>query len=168
MSFNIFIITFIILFSFFSNLHAENKVVFLDINFVLEQSNEGKKILNELEEINKKNINLIEEEALKLKEDEQKIINLKNIISEDEYKKKINLFKKDLNQFNQKKKKLSDSFEKDKQKKMDLFFSNLNVIMRKYMEQNSISLIIDKKNVIMSNNKNNISNEILDLVNNYD
>ena len=51
---------------------------------------------------------------------------------------------------------------------MDLFFSNLNVIMRKYMEQNSISLIIDKKNVIMSNNKNNISNEILDLVNNYD
>lgn len=168
MRFNIFIITFIFLFSFFSNIHAENKVVFLDINFVLEQSNEGKKILNELEEINKKNINLIEEEALKLKEDEQKIINLKNIISEDEYKKKINLFKKDLNQFNQKKKKLSDSFEKDKQKKMDLFFSNLNVIMRKYMEQNSISLIIDKKNVIMSNNKNNISNEILDLVNNYD
>ena len=94
MRFNIFIITFIFLFSFFSNLHAENKVVFLDINFVLEQSNEGKKILNELEEINKKNINLIEEEALKLKEDEQKIINLKNIISENEYNKKINLFKR--------------------------------------------------------------------------
>ena len=168
MRFNIFIITFIILFSFFSNLQAENKIVFLDINFILEESNEGRKILNELEEINKKNINLIEEEALKLKEDEQRIINLKNIISEDEYKKKINLFKKDLNQFNEKKKQLADSFEKDKQKKMDLFFSNLNVIMRKYMEQNSISLIIDKKNVIMSNNKNNISNEILNLVNNYD
>ena len=168
MRFNIFIITFIILFSFFSNLQAENKIVFLDINFILEESNEGRKILNELEEIIKKNINLIEEEALKLKEDEQRIINLKNIISEDEYKKKINLFKKDLNQFNEKKKQLADSFEKDKQKKMDLFFSNLNVIMRKYMEQNSISLIIDKKNVIMSNNKNNISNEILNLVNNYD
>ena len=53
MRFNIFIITFFFIF-FFSNLHAENKVVFLDINFVLEQSNEGKKILNELEEINKK------------------------------------------------------------------------------------------------------------------
>jgi Skp family chaperone for outer membrane proteins len=36
------------------------------------------------------------------------------------------------------------------------------------MQENSINLIIDKKNVIMADNKNNISKEILELMNNYE
>ena len=40
--------------------------------------------------------------------------------------------------------------------------------MNKYMIENSINIIIDKKNVIMSQNKNDISDDILNLVNNYE
>jgi Skp family chaperone for outer membrane proteins len=51
---------------------------------------------------------------------------------------------------------------------MNVFFDNLNLVLRKYMQENSINLIIDKKNVIMADNKNNISKEILELMNNYE
>ena len=37
--------------------------------------------------------------------------------------------------------------------------------MNVYMKENSISIIIDKKNVIMASVKNDISNDIIELVN---
>ena len=37
--------------------------------------------------------------------------------------------------------------------------------MNVYMKENSISIIIDKKNVVMASVKNDISNEIIELVN---
>ena len=33
------------------------------------------------------------------------------------------------------------------------------------MQENSINLILDKKNIVMANNKNDISNDILNLIN---
>ena len=47
----------------------------------------------------------------------------------------------------------------------DIFFKSLNEIMNVYMKENSISIIIDKKNIVMAAVKNDISNEIIDLVN---
>ena len=59
-----------------------------------------------------------------------------------------------------------DSFENEKNYKMNLFFENLNIVLNKYMDVNSINIIIDKKNVIMAKNNNDISKEILNLLNN--
>jgi outer membrane protein len=168
MRYNIYFIVILIFFFNFSKVLAENKIVFIDINFVLEESNEGKKILKELDDLNKKNMKYFQDETSKLKKNEQEIIKLKNILSEKDYNKKINLFKKDVDKYNQEKKKILNSLETTKENKMNVFFDNLNLVLRKYMQENSINLIIDKKNVIMADNKNNISKEILELMNNYE
>ena len=168
MRYNIYFIVILIFFFNFSKVLAENKIVFIDINFVLEESNEGKKILKELNDLNKKNMKYFQDETSKLKKNEQEIIKLKNILSEKDYNKKINLFKKDVDKYNQEKKKILNSLETTKENKMNVFFDNLNLVLRKYMQENSINLIIDKKNVIMADNKNNISKEILELMNNYE
>ena len=99
---------------------------------------------------------------------EQEIIKLKNILSSDEFNNKINLFKLEVKEHNQNKEKIIEDFEMIKQDKLNVFFENLNKIMNKYMVENSINIIIDKKNVIMSQNNNDISKEILNLVNNYE
>ena len=75
------------------------------------------------------------------------------------------IYLKDVDKYNQDKKKILNSLENTKEKKMNAFFNNLNLVLRKYMQENSINLIIDKKNVIMANNKNDISKEILKLMN---
>ena len=165
-----FLIFFFLYAFFFSNLNvlAKDKVVFLDLNFVLQQSSSGKEILKELEKLNKKNLELIDNEALNLKKKEQEIVKLKNIITVEEFNNKINLFKEDLNEHDKKKQTIIENFETIKKEKLDFFFENLNKIMNKYMIENSINLIIDKKSVIMSQNKNDISEDILNLVNNYE
>ena len=57
------------------------------------------------------------------------------------------------------------SFEKIKNKELNSFFSNLNEIMNIFMKDHSINLILDKKNIVMANNDNDISDDILKLVN---
>ena len=57
------------------------------------------------------------------------------------------------------------SFEDSKNSELNTFFSNLNKIMNSFMQENSINLILDKKNIITANNKNDISQEILQLIN---
>ena len=42
---------------------------------------------------------------------------------------------------------------------------NLNPILGKYMEQNNITVVIDKKNVLMGNKKYEITSQIIEILN---
>ena len=64
-----------------------------------------------------------------------------------------------------KKTKIIKSFEQFKDKQLNNFFNDLNKIMSQYMKDNSIIIIFDKKNIIMADKQNDISKEILKIVN---
>ena len=144
---------------------ASDKIAFIDLNFILSNSIEGKKILDQLEVENSKNLKFFQTEEKNLKIEKEKIEKLRNILSKDEYNRKINSFNNELNLYKQKKSKMIKSFEDSKNSELNTFFSNLNKIMNSFMQENSINLILDKKNIIMANNKNDISQEILQLIN---
>jgi len=59
-----FLIYFFFIFNSFNLVHGNNNIVILDLNFLVNNSNKGKFIQNELNLINKKNLNI-----LKTKED---------------------------------------------------------------------------------------------------
>ena len=42
---------------------------------------------------------------------------------------------------------------------------NLNPILGKYMEENNITVVIDKKNVLMGNKKFEITSQIIEILN---
>ena len=144
---------------------ASDKIAFIDLNFILSNSIEGKKILDQLEVENSKNLKFFQTEEKNLKIEKEKIEKLRNILSKDEYNRKINSFNNELNLYKQKKSKMIKSFEDSKNSELNTFFSNLNKIMNSFMQENSINLILDKKNIIIANNKNDISQEILQLIN---
>lgn len=148
-----------------SILSAEENVVFIDLNYVLNKSNVGKKILDELNVINEKNKEKFRNEESLLEKERNDIKKLKNIISKDEYNNKVALFREKVEAYNTKKKNIIKSFENNKNQKLDIFFKDLNDIMNIYMKENSISIIIDKKNVVMASIKNDISKDIIELVN---
>ena len=144
---------------------ADEKIAFIDLDYILSESNEGKKILAKLEIDNSKNLKFFESEEEKLKQENESIKRLKNILSENEYNKKINVFKDKVNAYNLKKTNTIKLFEETKNSELNIFFIKLNEIMNSFMQENSINLILDKKNIIMANNKNDISKDILNLVN---
>ena len=162
------IFQFIILFFLFangSNLNAKENIVFIDLNYVLNKSNEGKKILDDLNKINDENKNKFSTKENILEKERDDIKKLKNIISKEDYNKKVALFQEKVELYNKEKTDIIKSFEIKKKKELDIFFKNLNEIMNNYMKENSISIIIDKKNIVMAAVKNDISNEIIKLVN---
>ena len=147
----------------FSN--ANEKIVFIDLNYILKESNEGKKILENINTVNEENKKKFLNKESVLEKERDEIKKLKNIISNEEYNKKVSLFQKKVELYNKEKKKIVKSLEIRKKKELDIFFKNLNEIMNIYMKDNSISIIIDKKNVVMASVKNDISNEIIELIN---
>ena len=146
-------------------LNAKENIVFIDLNYVLNKSNDGKKILEKLKNISEINKEKFNKEERLLEKERNDIKKLKNIISKDEYNKKVSLFQEKVEIYNKEKSNILKSFENKKKKELDIFFKSLNEIMNVYMKENSISIIIDKKNIVMAAVKNDISNEIIDLVN---
>tara|TARA_Y100000768_G_scaffold322913_1_gene259282 strand:+ start:237 stop:752 length:516 start_codon:yes stop_codon:yes gene_type:complete len=155
-------------FSFNTLSQANSKIVFVDLNYILTKSTNGKKILDQLNIINNNNLEIIKKDKDILNKEKNEIENLKNILSIEEYNKKKILFEKKVRNFNDKKSKLLNELEKTKENELNIFFDNLNGILKKYMKENSINVVLDKKNIIMANVEIDVSEDILKLVNKYD
>ena len=82
------LIIFFICFSEISISH-ENKIAYLDLNFIMGNSIAGKSITSQLEKNHKKNIKNFEKIEEELKNEESKIIAQKSVITKEEFEKKI-------------------------------------------------------------------------------
>ena len=84
---------FFLLFLIFLNLSvnsiSDEKIVFLDVDYILSNSLKGKSLLKKLDNINKNNISKLETTEKFLKENEKNIKLKKNVITEDEQNKEI-------------------------------------------------------------------------------
>ncbi len=144
---------------------SSEKTAFIDIDFVLNNSYLGKSIYKELDKINKSNIKklALKEEKIKKKKD---IINkTKNITSKEKLEKDIILFNQELEVYREEKDEIFDQFKKKKQQDLENFLKQINPIIQEYMKTNSIDIVLDKKQIFIGNSKNDITQDILDLVN---
>ena len=156
---------FIIFISLKSLSYSSEKIVYLDVDFILANSDKGKIILSNLENKNKENIKILQSKEKILKDEETQIIKQKNIISEVSYKEKVNNLKSKINTFKEDKDKLVKNFNQLRQQEIDKFIQLVNQILGEYVEKNTIDLVLNKKDILMGKNKYNITNEILELVN---
>ena len=161
---NIKIFIFFISFFVVSNSYA-NKIVYIDMDYILNQSLRGKNISQILEkEKNTANekFNKIEEF---LKIEEKQIISKKNILTEDQFKKLIQDFSIKVNNFNSEKK---DTIKLMNEKKINLtkdFINQINPIFVEFTKKNSISIILKKKDIIIGDTSLDKTLEFLNLVN---
>ena len=157
---------FLLCFIFFPyNLLAESKIVFLNVDKIINESNAGKKLNNQLDNSYKKENEklLLAKKEIEKKEDEIK--NQKNILSEEELNKKINELRKIINGHNLKKRNIDVKFRDQKIKQTNILVQNLNKILAKYAEENSISFILQKKNIVIGKNNLDITNQIMEIFN---
>ena len=158
---------FVVLFIFFgiSNSFSEQKIAFIDLDFVVENTNVGKGILNELNDLNSQNIKKLKLREDELKLNEEEIKKKQNIISENEYKKEINLLKDKIKNFRNEKNMMASNFNKNKNQKIKNLFDQMNPIIQNYMNLNSIDILLDRKNVYIGNVGSDITKNIIDEIN---
>ena len=95
---------------------SAEKTVFLDIDFVLNNSNYGKSIYSRLEELNKKNFDNLVKMEKELEEKKKSIDVSKNISTKENLDQQISLFNQDVKNFRSKKNKILKDFELKKKK----------------------------------------------------
>ena len=160
----IFFILLIFLFNI-SIAFSSEKIVFIDIDFLLNNSNLGKVIFKELDKVNKDNIKLLEINEKKIKERKAKINQTKNISSEEKLKKDIKVFNEDVEKFRLEKEKLLTDFKVLKEQKLTNFLKKINPIIQNYMENNSIDIVLEKKQIFIGSGDKDITNDIILLIN---
>ena len=159
----------IILFIFFIQInfvYSDNNIVFVDLDKIMTTSKPGASILEKLNKKNNKILNNFKEDQKKLKEKEVKIIAQKNILSEDEFQSNISKLKIEINKYNENRKKVINEFNTLKAESTDKFMEKINSIFIKYSNENSISMIFAKKNMIIGKSELDITDEIIKIINN--
>jgi len=151
----------ILFISFPYNVLAENKIVFIDIDFLMKNSNIGKISLKKLEKLNDKNINLLKEKEKKLKEKEKTLLQKKNIISKEEFENEINLLKNEINEFKTNKDNMVKDFNKLKVNELNTVLEKFNKKIQDYMSQNAIDIVLNKNNIFIGKVTSDITNDIL-------
>jgi len=157
------------IFIFFWNInlsYANENIFYIDINYILENSIVGKSINTQIKKIqNKENENFKIEEK-KLIEKEKKLISQKNILDEKQFKIELDKHKKNLSNYRNQKKDFIDNLNKKKTDYLKIVLNSLNPIISKYVEENEISLVLQKKNIIVAKKELDITIKILELLDN--
>ncbi len=135
------------------------------MDLVLSNTNIGKKVFNKLstkENQKKKEFNIQEK---KLKDEENKILASRNIISEQQLNINIKEFQNTLRNYRNLKSEELKKLNETKKKEMTNLLNLINPIIQEYMQKNSISIIFDKKNIFIANKNHDISNNLIELIN---
>ena len=149
-----------------TTLKSENSlIVYIDMDKVMNETVAGKSIVDQLEKIHEVNIAEFKKTEDKLKNEETTILSKKNILSNDEYIKEINLLKSKINNYKEKRKKKIDSVAKKKSEGTLKILKLLNPILADYSTKNNISIIMRKKDLVIARSDLDITIQIIDLVN---
>ena len=143
---------------------ADN-VYYLDFKFILNESNAGKKAQKSLKNKLEKGIEGLKNKEKNIQEEEKKLIQQKKIISEEEYKKKVSGLRSKVSSLQKERNSLLESVAKQRNKAKNELLKNLNPIMKDYMQEKNIRLVIDKKQVLLGDDKLDITKDIISLLN---
>ena len=155
----------LIFFYLTGNAFAIEKIVYLDLDYILSNSNKGKNILSDLDKKNSENIKILKSKEEILKTEEENLFKQKNIISNEAYNEKVKNLQNKVKIFRSEKNQLVTEFKKNRENKINDFIKIVDNILGEYVKANSIDLVLNKKDIVMGKNSFNITEEILKKVN---
>ena len=150
---------------FITTANAENKIYYLDMNYIINNSDAGKKILKKIDDFKNKSMEDLKkkEETIKIKQNE--LNSQKNILSQDEIETRINKIEEDVKKFNLERKKIINEFEMKKKNDIAQLMKKISPLLEKYMDENSIDFILNQSSVLISKSKYNLNEKIINLLN---
>ena len=152
------------IFSINSTVYAETPH-YLDFKLILNESNAGKKAQNFLKKKLESGIANIKKKEKSFQEDEKKIIQQKKIISAEEYKKKVSDLRNKVSEIQKERGKLLEDVAKQRAKARNEILKNLNPIIKNYMNEKRIRMVMDKKNILLADETLDITKDIMSLLN---
>ena len=131
----------------FNFVHANNTIVFIDMNKILTKSVHGASLLKQFNELNNENLADFNKIANQLKEEEKKLSLKKNILSDVEFKDKVNELRLKIKKFNDNRNKSTKEFNNIKIKQTNSFLKLINPLLIGKRELDITDIIIELVNM---------------------
>ncbi len=154
----------LLIFFIHTNVYSQN-IVYLDVQYIIDNSDIGKfykSKINTIQDENSKKLKVREDEINK---EELSINNQKNILNKEELQKKI----KSLNDLLKNYQTYRNDLKKNVVEKKKLYTSkileNLNPLLTEYVDSKNITLVVEKKNILVGIKSLDITPEILKILN---
>ena len=145
--------------------HSKNNIAYLDVQLIIDKSDLGKfykkKISNKYDTIKIE----LEKKETSIKDEQILIDNQKNILKEDEIKKKIKKLNNQVINYKTLRNEYSKNILEEKKNYSVKILKVLNPIITNYVEINNIDLVIEKKNILVGIKSLDITFNILEILN---
>ncbi len=138
---------------------------YLDFKYILNESVAGKKAQDALKNKLDKGFKNIKNKEKKIQEEEKKIIEQKKLIKPEEYKSKVENLRKSVSSLQKERNKLLQDVADQRSKARGTLLKNLNPIIKEYMQEKKIRMVVDKKSLLLADENLDITKEILNRLN---
>ena len=141
-------------------------VAYLDVQYIIDNSDIGLFYKKKLKKIQDKNANTLKPIEDKIKNQELEIKNKKNILNESEIENKINKLNNLVKDYQENRKELNKKLLENKKKYTSEILKLLNPLLTNYVEKNNILIVLEKKNILIGIKSLDITSNLLELINN--
>ena len=159
----IFVITYLIF--GITNSFAEDKIVYIDMNRILNDNKVGIFVEKELTKAHEAKLELFKKSEEKLKKEEIDLISKRNIMAREEFDKKVRLLNDEAQKYQDERRKWFDEITVRRNDARAEVLKSLDPIMTEYFEKNQISLMLYKRNVAIGVTELEITDKIIDELN---
>ena len=159
----IFVITYLIF--GITNSFAENKIVYIDMNRILDKSKVGIFVEKELTKAHEAKLEKFKESEERLKKEEIDLISKRNIMAREEFDKKVKFLNDKAQKYQNERRKWFDEITVKRNNARAEVIKSLDPIITEYFEQNQISLMLYKRNIAIGISELDISDIIIDELN---
>ena len=141
---------FVVTFFFIISTHtfAEQKIVVLDMKYVLNNSKAGKGAQDFLKKSFNNNAKKFSDMEKALKKEESDLLEKKNILSKEEYTKKSDALRKNVIDYQSQRRASLDKIATQRAESKEILLQKIEPIVDAYIKENNISIVMDKKNMI--------------------
>jgi len=136
---------------------AEQKIVVLDLKYVLNNSKAGKGAQDFLKKSFKDSTQKYSDMEKALKKEEQDLLTKKTVLSKDEYIKKSDALRKKVIDYQSQRRASVDKIATLRAESRQKLIDAIEPILETYIKENNISLVIDKKNSLGGNPETDIT-----------
>ena len=147
------------------NVFGAEKIVYLDVNFIINKSKPAISIIKRIEKIKDKETKQLKLTSDNLQKKNDELVKTKNLLSDEELKNKVSKLREEIKLFEKKKVKTINDLNDKKNKELNGFLKLINPLIKDYMDKNSIDIVIDKKNIFIAKTDKDITKDILEIIN---
>ena len=144
---------------------ADLNIVYLDVQYIIDKSDLGKFYKEKINVIKNENYSKIKINQNEIKELENEIKSKENILKKDELKIKINKLNELILKYQSEKRVIDININKKKKEYSSKILKILNPLITSYVEKNNISLVINKKSILVGAKSQDITLKILNILN---